>query len=127
PPNQRFMVKISSRWVAVDDENQNSLELVFLFDNAAIDRGSPDTNTVKPDRREKLAFPIVNLPIVGRPFGAHIVIDIASHCTHHLSLNHPRIKRDEPYRMLLRSDNRLLLRGVIAKRDLLRSNSAVTQ
>jgi hypothetical protein len=57
---------------------------------------------------------IVNLPIVDRPFGGHIVIDVRSHSTHNLSFDHPRIKGDECHLMLFRSRNDLLFPGIVA-------------
>src|SRR5437016_4186629 len=121
------MEKISSHWVAVQDDNKNPLELLFLFDDTPIDGGSSDPVTVEPARREKLAFLIVNLPIVDRSFGGHIVINVCGNRPHYFVFHYPGIKGDEPLRMLFRSGNHLWLRGVIAERCLLRSNSAVNQ
>src|SRR6266576_2115895 len=115
------MEKISSHWVAVQDDNKNPLELLFLFDDTPIDGGSSDPVTVEPARREKLAFLIVNLPIVGRSFGGHIVIHIGSHGTHYFSFDQPRTDRDESHLMPLRSSHHLLFCAVIVEGYLSRS------
>jgi hypothetical protein len=62
--------------LAIDDYNENSLELVFLFDNPAIDRRPFDAEFIKPADRQEIAFSIVKLPIVRGPFGRHIVVDV---------------------------------------------------
>src|SRR5437868_4168771 len=121
------MEKISSHWVAVQDDNKNPLELLFLFDDTPIDGGSSDPVTVEPARREKLAFLIVNLPIVDRSFGGHIVINVCGNRPHYFVFHYPGIEGDESLRMLFRSCNHFLPCGIIARQSFLSSHIAQKQ
>src|SRR4030095_10862415 len=121
------MKKIASQRVAVDDDNKNSLELVFLFDDAAIDSGPSDAVTVEPAHCQQFACLIVNLPIVSRPFGGDIIIDVGSHRTLNLSLDHPWIERDKFDRVRFRSGNAFPRRAMITRRSFLGSNVAEKQ
>src|SRR6266550_2736607 len=118
------MEKISSHRVAVQDDNKNPLELLFLFDDTPIDGGSPDTEPVKPAHSEKLAFLTVNLPIIDRSFGAYIVVNVCGDRPQYLVFHYPRIEGDELLMMPLRCCNHFLPCGMIARRSFLSSHIA---
>src|SRR5258708_3873186 len=57
---------------------------------------------------------IVKLPIVSRPLGGYIGINVRGYRAQNLAFDHPRIKGDETHNMRFRCRNDFLFSGIVA-------------
>jgi hypothetical protein len=101
---QHELTKVVSYRIAIQHNDKNPFRFACPFEKPAIHGRPFNPESIKPTNRQEVAFAVVKLPIIGRPFGGCVFI--YSHGAHSFVSDNQRSDRHHGKLVLFQRPNR---------------------